>query len=97
MIFSTKSLIYTSITGAIGLLFYYLFGTIMGIQWLGIGVAVFFAFIGFAIASFKIPESQNFEVTRKNGGEKIDETILKAIKFRKKGKRIYLYTKEESK
>lgn len=66
-------------------------------QWLGIGIAVFFAFIGFAIATFKIPESQNFEVTRKNGGEKIDETILKAIKFKQKGKRIYLYTKEESK
>jgi len=97
MIFTTKSLIYTSITGAVGLLFYYIFGSMLGWQWLGIGTAVFFAFIGFAVATFKIPESQNFEVTRKNGGEKIDETILKAIKFKQKGKRIYLYTKEESK
>lgn len=97
MIFTTKSLIYTSITGAIGLIFYYIFGSMLSMQWLGIGIAVFFAFIGFALATFKIPESQNFEVTRKNGGEKIDETILKAIKFKQKGKRIYLYTKEESK
>ena len=97
MIFTTKSLIYTSITGAIGLIFYYIFGTLLKMQWLGIGIAVFFAFIGYALATFKIPESQNFEVTRKNGGEKIDETILKAIKFKRKGKRIYLYTKEESK
>jgi len=66
-------------------------------QWVGIGITAFFAFIGFALATFKIPESQNFEITRKNGGEKIDETILKAIKFKKKGKRLYLYTKEESK
>ena len=97
MIFTTKSLIYTSITGAVGLIFYYIFGTLLKMQWVGVGIAVFFAFIGFAIATFKIPESQNFEITRKNGGEKIDETILKAIKFKKKGKRIYLYTKEESK
>jgi len=66
-------------------------------QWLGIGIAVFFAFIGYAVAMFKIPESTNFEITRKNGGQKIDETILKAIKFKQKGKRLYLYTKEESK
>ena len=97
MVFTTKSLIYTSITGAFGLIFYYLFGTMLKMQWLGIGIAAFFAFLGFAVATFKIPDSPNFEITRKNGGEKIDETILKAIKFKQKGKRIYLYTKEENK
>lgn len=97
MVFTLKSLIYTTITGAFGLIFYYIFGTVLGMQAVGIGITVFFAFIGFAIASFKIPESNNFEVTRKNGGEKIDETILKAIKFKKKGKKIYVYTKEEDK
>ena len=79
------------------MLFYYLFANMLGWQWVGIGVAVFFAFIGFGIATFKIPESQNFEFTRKNGGEKIDATILKAIKFKQKGKKIYVYTKEASK
>ena len=97
MIFTTKSLIYTAITGAFGLIFYYIFATMLGFQWLGIGIAAFFAFIGFAVATFPIPDSPRFEFTRKNGGEKVDETILKAIRFKKRGKRIYLYTKEESK
>ena len=97
MIFSAKSLIYTCISGAIGLIFYYLFGVILGITWLGIGFAIFFAAIGFAIATFKIPETNTFEITRKTGGEKIDEVILRAIKFKAKGKRVYLYTKEENK
>jgi len=97
MIFSAKSLIYTCISGAFGLIFYYLFGVMLGITWLGIGLAVFFAVIGFVIATFKIPETNTFEITRKTGGEKIDEVILRAIKFKAKGKRVYLYTKEESK
>ena len=97
MIFSAKSLIYTTITGAFGLIFYYIFASVLGWTWLGIGLAVFFALIGFAIATFKIPETNSFEITRKTGGEKIDEVILRAIKFKAKGKRLYLYTKEEIK
>jgi len=97
MIFSAKSLIYTCISGVFGLIFYYLFGVMLGITWLGIGLAIFFAAIGFVIATFKIPETNTFEITRKTGGEKIDEVILRAIKFKAKGKRVYLYTKEESK
>jgi len=97
MIFSAKSLIYTCISGVFGLIFYYLFGVMLGITWLGIGLAIFFAAIGFVIATFKIPETNTFEITRKAGGEKIDEVILRAIKFKAKGKRVYLYTKEENK
>jgi len=96
MIFSAKSLIYTCISGVFGLIFYYLFGVMLGITWLGIGLAIFFAAIGFVIATFKIPETNTFEITRKAGGEKIDEVILRAIKFKAKGKRVYLYTKEEN-
>ena len=44
-----------------------------------------------------MPESANFEITKKTGGENIDEVILKAIKFKNKKNRIYLYTKEENK
>lgn len=54
-----------------------------------------FALIGFAIGTFKIPDSQNFEITKKAGGENIDEVILRAIKFKRKNKRVYVYTKEE--
>lgn len=51
--------------------------------------------IGFAISTFKIPESNNFELTKKAGGESIDEVIIRAIKFKRKKNRIYVYTKEE--
>ena len=60
-------------------------------------LTVFFGLIGFAIGTFKIPESANFEITKKTGGENIDDVILRAIKFKNKKNRIYLYTKEENK
>lgn len=56
----------------------------------------FFGLIGFAIGTFKMPESNNFEITKKAGGESIDEVILRAIKFKQKKNRIYVYTKEEN-
>lgn len=82
--------------GGIGLIFYYLFSLIKW-TYVGIGVAVAFAAIGFAIGTFKVPESTAFEVTRKAGGADIDEVILRYIKFKQKKKRIYLYTKEGKK
>lgn len=57
----------------------------------------FLGLIGFSIGTFKVPDSNNFEITKKTGGENIDEVILKAIKFKNKKNRIYLYTKEENK
>ena len=95
-VFSAKALIYTAISGGIGLVFYYLFST-MNLKYIGIGMAVLLAGIGFAIGTFKVPESANFEITRKTSGENIDEIILRAIKFKQKKKRIYLYSKEEKK
>ncbi len=79
-----------------GLVFYLIFKTI-GLKTLGLIFILIFAAIGFGIATLKIPDSNNFEITRKTGGEKIDDVILRAIKFKLKGKRIYLYTKEEDK
>ena len=64
---------------------------------MGIGFAIFFAAIGFAIGTFKVPESTAFEVTRKAGGAAIDEVIVRYIKFKQKKKRIYLYAKEGKK
>ena len=92
-IFSTKALIYTVIGGAIGLVFYYLF-SLINWTYVGIGFVVVFAAIGFVIGTFKIPESNAFEITRKASGANIDEAIVRFIKFKRSKKRIYLYTKE---
>ncbi len=97
MIFTTKSLIYTCATGAVGLIFYYIFGALLGLTWLGIGLALFFAAIGFVVGTFKIPDTNGMEITRKLGGEEIDKAFLRWLKFRKKGNVIYTYlgTKDE--
>ena len=56
-----------------------------------------FAAIGFGIGTLKIPDTNGVELTRKTGGEKIDDVIMRAIKFKLKKNRIYVYTKEENK
>lgn len=96
MIFSTKSLIASAIGAAIGLVFYYLFKVIFGMGAIGLIITLVFAAIGYGITTLKVPETNNFEITRKTGGDRIDDVIMRAIKFKQKGKRIYVYTKEEN-
>lgn len=67
------------------------------LSYVGIAIALALAVIGFLIGTFKVPNSTAFDITRKTGGENIDDVILRLIKFKKKKKRIYLYTKEEKK
>ena len=89
-IFSSESFLYTIIGGAVGLLFY-LFFSIMNLYMVGIGFVIAFAIIGFAIGTFKVPEISKFEFTRKTGGENIDDVIKRALKFRRNGRKIYVY------
>ena len=94
-IFSTKSMIYSAIGAVVGLPFYFIFAAFK-LNIVGIGMA-FFALIGFIIGTFKFPEINSLKFTKKVGGENIDDIIKRAIKFKKRGNRIYLYTKEEEK
>lgn len=89
-IFSTKALIYTTIGAAIGLLFKIIFD-ILNIGFVGVICMVVFALIGFAIASLKVPNTTAFEITKKTGGENIDDVLKRLIKFKmRKRKNIYL-------
>ena len=63
----------------------------------GIGIAVFFAFIGFCIGTFKIPDTKKFKFTETTGGEAIDDVIKRWIKFKRGKRKIYVYLKEETK
>ena len=94
-IFSTKALIYTVIGGILGYFVYLPISIIKSGPIVTIIVMGIFALIGFSIATFKMPESANLEITRKTGGEYIDEVIFRYIKFKAKKNRIYVYTKEE--
>lgn len=93
-IFSIKGLIYTAIGIVVGLPFYFLFSALK-LTVVGIAFTIFFALIGFAIGTFKFPEIGAVKFTKKVGGENIDDIIMRIIKFKKKGRKIYLYTKEE--
>ena len=93
-IFSTKGLIYTVVGAGIGLIFYLIF-KILGLTIIGILITVIFAAIGFAIGTLKVPETNSLEITKKTGGERIDDVILRWIKFKKKSNRIYVYKIEE--
>lgn len=93
-IFTGKSLIYAVIAGGVGLIFYFLF-SLFNLNLIGIGITAAFALIGFLIGTFKVPNITKFEFTKKTGGENIDDIIKRAIKFRTKGKKIYVYKEGE--
>ena len=81
-------MIYTVVGGGFGLIFYYIF-SLINWTYVGIGAVLLFAAIGFAIGTFKVPDSPAFEITRKASGANIDEAILRLIKFKQKNLFIY--------
>lgn len=89
-IFSLKSLIYTGIGAGIGVFINSLV-KMLGIKKAFIPLVLIFGGIGYMIGTLKVPESNNFEITRKTGGEKIDEVIKKWFLFKMKHGKIYLY------
>lgn len=91
MIFTKKSFLWTVICAFVGLVTIYPICAIFGAALIGLVGALVFGLIGFAIGALKMPNSQNFEIFRKTGGEDIDEIILRLLKFKKRGKKIYLY------
>ena len=62
---------------------------------IGIIITAFFALIGFTIGTLKVPNLEKFSFTKKTGGENLDDVIKRAIKFKTKGKKIYIYKEEE--
>lgn len=95
-IFSTKGLIFTAVAAAIGLVFYFIF-KLLNLTVIGIVITLIFALIGFCIGTFKMPDTKKFSITEKTGGEKIDDVILRFIRFKQKKNRIYVSIKEEPK
>ena len=98
IIFSIKSLITTAIGCAIGALFYLIIGIILHqttVGWIVLGV---FALLGFLAGAIKIPTLSGVPITKKIGGESIDEIVKRYFLFkRKKQKYSYYITKEGEK
>ena len=93
-IFTGNIMLYTVIAGTVGLLFYLVFSA-MGLTMVGIVITVAFAFIGFIIGTLKMPDIAKFKFSQKTGGENLDDVIKRAIKFKTKGGKIYMYKEEE--
>lgn len=93
-IFSTKALIYSSIGIAAGFIFY-LIMKLLGFSFIGFIIMALFGVIGFAIGTLKVPEIATFNITKKTGGENIDDVIVRWFKFKKEANKIYVYKLEE--
>lgn len=93
-VFSTKALIYSAIGAVCGLIFYLIF-SLIGLNMVGLIIMGVLGLIGFLIGTFKMPESTAFEITKKTGGENIDDVIKRAVKFKMQKNRIYVYQKED--
>lgn len=90
-IFSTKALIYTGVGAGIGLVFWWIF-KMVGLGTIGLGITMILAVIGFGLGTLKVPNTTAFEMTRKTGGENLDDVIIRWLKFKFKNKRkIYVY------
>lgn len=95
MIFSTKALIYTVIMALVGFLVYLPFSLIinsLAVRLIFMGV---FGAIGFIIGTLKMPRIESIKFTKNTAGENIDDIIKRAIKFKLKKNKIYVYAKEE--
>lgn len=93
-IFSTKGLIYTAIGAGFGLIFYFMF-KMLELSMVGIIITLICGAIGYVIGTLKVPESASFEISKKAGGENIDDVIKRWIKFKKNGNKVYIYKIEE--
>lgn len=93
-IFSKKALIYTCIGAAIGLIFLFIFRMI-GMTIVGAIITAILAVLGFCIGTMKVPEIKFLDVTSKTSGQNIDDVIIRWLKFKKNGNKIYIYKPEE--
>ena len=93
-IFSKKALVYTAIGVFVGFLFSLIF-SMFNLQIIGYILMGLLGGLGFIIGTFKMPDTTTFEITKKTGGEKIDDIIVRAVKFKRAGRRIYINESSE--
>lgn len=94
-IFTPRSIVYTAAFAIVGLLLYILFKS-MELKLIGIILFAIFALIGFAIGTLKVPGIIGISWAKKNAGERLDDILKRAIDFKRKGNKIYIYDKEEN-
>lgn len=97
-IFSSKALIYTAVGGVFGFIINIIVSIFINSWIASMILTAIPAALGYVIATFKVPDLTKFEITKKTGGENIDDVIKRAIQFKLKSKnKIYVYTEGETK
>lgn len=96
LFFSQEAAIFTLIGGVIGLVFVGLFqllASMLGVEtlkYIGWGICVLFAVIGYCLGTFKLPETNAFDFLKKAGGESLYTIVKRVLKFRK-NRKIYIF------
>lgn len=62
---------------------------------IGWGICAVLVLIAYALGTFKIPESNAFDILKKAGGEPVDVIVKRVIAFHKR-KKIYIYERGNS-
>ena len=98
VIFSIKSLITTAIGAGIGAVIYVFVGVMMSQKLAGLIIIGVLGLIGFGVGAIKIPTLAGLPITKRIGGESIDEIVKRYVMFRVKRKKYsYYYPKEGEK
>lgn len=95
-IFTTKSLIYSAIGAGVGLVPYFIC-KIMNKGFIGMLIMALCALIGYIIATLKVPNIGVLKSTKTVGGENLDDIIKRAIRFKQKRNKIYIYDERRKK
>ena len=95
-IFTPISLVYTVIGAGVGILFYIIF-SMLKLKIVGVIFVLLFALIGFSIGTLKVPSIGILKSTKVVAGENIDDVIKRAIAFKRKANKIYIYDDKEVK
>lgn len=94
-IFTKKSILYTACFFVAGLLLFFIFKMMKLVQ-IGIPILAIFTLAGFIIGTAKVPNISRIKWTKINAGENLDDVILRAIKFKAKKNKIYIYKEEKT-
>ena len=96
LFFTPQAAIFSIVGFCIGLCFKFIFDFLSDLAqnnvliYVGWGICVLIAAIGYALGTFSVPETTAFDICKKTGGEPIYVIIKRAITFNKR-KKIYIY------
>ena len=94
-IFTRKSLMFTAGLSIIGVIIFVIFKS-MKLTPVGVVLLILFALTGFVIGTFKVPNLSGVKWAKVNAGQTLDDVIIRAIKFKQRRNRIYIYKGEDT-